>query len=302
MFFKEDMTYTNVTDKKILWIFVAIFGFFVTLFSLHLAINIGFGAWYTPFVIGSYCLFGAVTKLFYNNSTLSLLACKPLKWFQLYLFIVLMGFITEVLGRKIGNFWVYPYFDFKDIVIHVWLIGYPLALFSAIESYWCFLYIAKSLSKLSRLNKPTFVPIKISYFVVALSLILIASLIMLYFLEITKLTTISLFSLLIVLPFFFDSIANIFKKPSLLHFNSNIFIRALVIVAPIIGMLHEIPNTYVGEWIYQNVPFTSFELFNVNVLVLTLGWFYLVLMPLSICHLTISEAYLPIPPPSRNGF
>ncbi len=291
---------SSLSNNKPRWVIVALLGLLITLFSLYGAIQTLFTAWYTPFVIGSYCLFGAITKGLYGSSTLSLLINKPLIWLKLYFYIAIFGFVTEVLGRNVGNFWYYPKFDFGDLVIHVWLIGYPLALFSAIESYWCILYIVKFIIKSSKPTTTIFIPLKVSYIIIFFTLILIASSLIFYFLELSRFTTLALFALLISLSFFFDSIANIIKKPTVIYVGSNPFIPGLLISVPLIGLLHEIPNTFVWEWVYQNVPFISLELFKVNVLVLTLGWFYLVFIPLSICHLAVAEAYLPITPPKSD--
>jgi hypothetical protein len=44
---------------------------------------------------------------------------------------------------------------------------------------------------------------------------------------------------------------------------------------------HEVPNTFAWEWRYQNIPFTSLEILDVNVIILTIGWSYLTILGIS---------------------
>jgi ABC-type transport system involved in cytochrome c biogenesis permease component len=49
-------------------------------------------------------------------------------------------------------------------------------------------------------------------------------------------------------------------------------IFALLVAIPINAFTHEIPNTFIWEWRYQDIPFTSMQIMNVHILVLTIGW------------------------------
>lgn len=60
-------------------------------------------------------------------------------------------------------------------------------------------------------------------------------------------------------------------KPSLTLFS-------IGITAIVSGLIHEVPNTFSNEWVYQNIPFVSLEIWDVNILVLTAGWIYLTLV------------------------
>ncbi|MBI2672185.1 hypothetical protein HYX16_04590 [Candidatus Woesearchaeota archaeon] len=55
-------------------------------------------------------------------------------------------------------------------------------------------------------------------------------------------------------------------------------IHPIVLTIILNGLLHEIPNTFAWEWVYT-FPFFALEIFKVPVIVLTLGWFILVYIP-----------------------
>ncbi|KKT37333.1 MAG: hypothetical protein UW22_C0027G0001, partial [Candidatus Gottesmanbacteria bacterium GW2011_GWB1_44_11c] len=44
-------------------------------------------------------------------------------------------------------------------------------------------------------------------------------------------------------------------------------------------LLTEVPNTFSWEWIYYNIPFTTSEILKINVVIFTMGWFFLVFAP-----------------------
>ncbi len=44
----------------------------------------------------------------------------------------------------------------------------------------------------------------------------------------------------------------------------------------VLATLNEVPNVYSWEWIYCNIPFTRLELFKINIIIFTFGWFFLI--------------------------
>ena len=74
------------------------------------------------------------------------------------------------------------------------------------------------------------------------------------------------FSLLATLELY-----QVFRDLSLRLFRHKLSLTlfSIVITAIVSGLIHEVPNTFSYEWIYQNIPFVKYEIWDVNVLVLT---------------------------------
>lgn len=269
-------------------------GFGVTVLSLYLAFLARDATWYTPFVLGTYLLFGASNHLVQGRSTLLAVFSYPKHFLRLYLLLTMLTFVIDLpLGRLLGDFWTYPSFDTLDQVIHVWLLGYPLALLSAVETLWFFLH-------LFRCHNPSPPPVnwRTLYFrVFALTaLVLLCTAVYLRLVDKVHLTRQLMFFLLFLGALGFDATAFYLRKPSLI---GSIMAGAphtalyTALCVPIIGLLHEFPNTYAHEWIYQNIPFVHKEILGVNLLVLSAGWFFLTIMPLSLVHILLPSAILP---------
>jgi hypothetical protein len=61
-----------------------------------------------------------------------------------------------------------------------------------------------------------------------------------------------------------------------------VLVAALGITVLVSSPLHELPNTAAAELVYADIPFSPFEIGGVSVLVLTLGWLFLVVVALSV--------------------
>lgn len=64
----------------------------------------------------------------------------------------------------------------------------------------------------------------------------------------------------------------------ILRHKSSSVIFLVIITAIVSGLIHEVPNTFSYEWVYQNIPFVKYEIWDVNILVLTLGWIFLTIV------------------------
>jgi len=266
-------------------------GICLALLSLYLAFIARDPRWYTPFVLGTYLLFGASNHLAQNRSTLSAAFSYPKHFFRLYLLLAILSFLIDLLlGRFLGDFWVYPSFDTLDQIVHVWLLGYPLALLSAVESFWVF-------SRLLRCNNRNALDASWRglYFwtFVLVTLFLLCAAIYFRLVDKIHVTRQIMFLLLFIGGLGFDAVAFYLRKPSLIGSISvgSIYTPlCFTICVPVIGLLHEFPNTYAREWIYQNIPFVHTEVLGVNVLVLSAGWFFLTIMPLTLAHILLPSA------------
>lgn len=272
-------------------------GAILSLTSVFLAVRETYSAWYTPFVLGSYVLFGSANIMAHGRSTLSAVYSNPRIWIRLYLILAVLGFIIDVpIGRLLGDLWIYPHFDVIEQFIHVWLIGYPFALLSAVETYWFFSRLFAKRGTIDLDFKIVEVPGAVRSGIMIIALILLLVALTMGIAGNPDATRRVLFILLIVGTVAVDLLATIMDRPSIFQSAYSRNFRPLSLAAlsaPVIGAIHEIPNTFAREWVYQNIPLTDFEILGVNVLVLSIGWFALLLVPLSVIHVVMPPSSLP---------
>lgn len=62
----------------------------------------------------------------------------------------------------------------------------------------------------------------------------------------------------------------------------------IIIGSYIQGLIHEFPNVFAKQWVYQNIPFIETNLLGIPIFAF-LGWFYLTLFPVSVYHFILSR-------------
>ena len=166
---------------------VGIVGLILLLYGLISAIFYSNVTWYSYFAVGGTLFLGYINYAFGNRSIFKILEDNWKNVIKIYVVYLVFAIIIEVIGRFWLGFWEYPSFNVVDQVIHVFLIGYPFALFFIYESFVLIRRIVKTFC----------------------------------------------------LTLFLTGIAN--------------------------ALLHEIPNTFAWEWVY-NIPYV----------VVFIGWFVLI--------------------------
>lgn len=107
-------------------------GFFLVVYGIISAILYSNTIWYSYFTVGGTFFLAWINQILKNGSIFEKPEGYLLKTYVIYL---LFTILIEVVGRFIFNFWNYPSFNLRDMIIHVFLIGYPFALFSVYESF-----------------------------------------------------------------------------------------------------------------------------------------------------------------------
>ncbi|NIP60323.1 MAG: hypothetical protein GWN71_34255, partial [Gammaproteobacteria bacterium] len=256
----------------------------LTAVSILLAVSPGAAAWYTPFVLGSYLLFGTLNATTYGASTLLVLRHQPRRWFRLYSAIAVVSLLVDVpVGRLLGPFWSYPHLSLAEQLVHVWLIGYPFGLLSAAETYW-FLYRPIP----SRGPRPGATmkgrgSARALAVLAVLDAVLVTAAVALGTSGRREGMQDALAPLLLLLPLTADLTATMRGRPGLVAAALDRRFAPLattVLFSGVIGVLHEVPNTWAGEWVYCGIPLTRAEVLGVNALVLFPGWFFLLMIAL----------------------
>jgi len=104
----------------------AIIGLLLAGYGIFSALAFGSQVWYSFFVVG-----GTIFLLNLGKSKVD--GCKKfLKTYALYL-VATAG--IELVGRQLLGLWYYPSFGLPEMMIHVFMIGYPFAFFMAGETY-----------------------------------------------------------------------------------------------------------------------------------------------------------------------
>ncbi len=243
--------------------------------------------WYSYFTIGSYLFLGIVNRALHGTSTLpdnDRTSCRHL--LKLYLSYFLVGSIIDILyGRFVGGMWVYPHYSLAEEIIHVLVIGYPFAFLSVVETYFLIHFSVIRLSPRSawQAGEGRFKPL-LKFLVVVAVVPLFAPLVLKGFAR-AELVQKTLFLSMIGTIFLFDALNGLGGKRSLLlqALSGKWAVTLAVLLTNVIAaIVHEVPNAYAQEWIYRDVPFTDFDVWGVNILILTFGWLFLVVIALSI--------------------
>lgn len=253
--------------------------------SLIASVVFKFHFWYSFFLVGAVSFFGCLNFLLHAKQSVYrlFLEWKWRKFIPLYLISLCIGILVDIIfGRTFGRLWIYPHlFGFWNFIIPVF-IYYPLG---GNHIYEIYVFIRRVLkgkisnahsANLSDKSKKLISQI----FIIFLPIGIMLPIITYVFHRMDYLTSIVIFSMVLTM-FSFDAIMYRIKKESILIdiLQGNIFtISTLLICYLLVVILNELPNVFSQEWIYQNVPFVHFEIFGVNTLIFTFGWFFLVLV------------------------
>jgi hypothetical protein len=258
---------------------LGLIGFFISFYGIYSAIFNANIYWYSYFVIGSFLFFDPLDAAVNKDSNITrLLQGHWQTVFYSYLTFILSALVIDLLiARYIANMFLYPHYDITDFFIHVIWIGYPFALLSCSAFYrflhGLFLRILPFRPDSDTQGKPYLRPIA-GFLLFATILAVILPLINFIFFKnrfVHELVVLCLF----IGVFSVSPIKLILGKKCLLGDLLNgdrAAIFALLVAIPINAFAHEIPNTFVWEWSYQYIPFTSVQIMNVHILVLTIGW------------------------------
>lgn len=269
-----------------------IIGIGLTLFGVFSAIKQSNVYWYSYFVVGVFLVCDYVDYQFRGKSVLSSIFDKNYKsFFFLYVFFVVASIFIELFGRIIGKMWYYPNYNLVDHIIHVFLIAYPFGGLSAVALY----QVVRDLSGRVFKHKPNYEFLD-KFFEKTGNLLIILSIAILIFLAVYYICTNSKdtrFFILGVICLLGLDAANfkINKKSIFSEIIAGNFsvIFSIIITAIVSGLIHEVPNTFSYEWVYQNIPFVSLKIWDVNILVLTLGWIFLTLISIIGYHLVMGD-------------
>ena len=111
---------------------LGIIGLILAVYGVVSAILYSNVIWYSYFVIGGTFFLAWINQFLKNDSLFDKNKVYLLKTYGIY---IIFTIIIEIIGRFILNFWQYPSFNLVNQVIHVFLIGYPFALFFIHESF-----------------------------------------------------------------------------------------------------------------------------------------------------------------------
>ena len=275
------------TAKSTMILISGIAGLVVSLYGLYSAIFRSSPIWYSFFTVGSFLFFAPVSYWLRNDSFLHSVLRRP--WLLGLLYLVFLGVtvLVEFYGRHVGNFWTYPSFDPAELILHVYLIGYPFALLSVIPLFEIVEHLISS--GISRSSRPTTRrPPQTLYrlLFVGAAVVFVSSLASAYVVD--HWTAELHFMAMIAAMFGLDLARNLVHQRSFLErILSGDYRYAIILplASWVAAFLHEVPNTFANEWIYHNVPFTDRRILGVNALVFIAGWIFLTVVPVTIFRL-----------------
>lgn len=272
-------------------IFTLVLGLVLIIFSILSSIFLGYYFWYSFYIFGAFIFFGSLNYKLKSNTVFKYLIERKFdKFLIVYLLGVLVGLLVDVIyGRNVARLWYYPHLNGAWDLIFPVFIYYPLG---GLQVYEIFYFVKKVLSKFIKSKNLFFISTKtkkIIAFLLAIFMIfgLVLPIINLKFNG--NLHANELMVLIMGLTIFSgDALVYLLNKQSILFDllqGNKLMIGTIIISWLVSAILNEVPNTFSWEWIYYNVPFTKTEIFKINVLIFTVGWFFLVFFPVRMIDL-----------------
>ena len=264
---------------------ILVLGFLLTTLSIISSVFFHYPYWYSFYVIGAFLFFGSMNHARKSHTVFSyLMERKFRKFLIVYVFGVGMGLFVDVIyGRHIARLWYYPNLS------GIWNFAIPIFIyypFGGLQVYEIFYFIKSFLSKSISSKNSFMIPKKIKMY---LSILLVLFMILGLILPVINLLwnnnygANELMVVIMALTIFSgDALVYLFHGNSILFeaLEGNKLIIGTMIGAWIITtLLTEVPNTFSWEWIYYNIPFTTSEILKINVVIFTMGWFFLVFAP-----------------------
>ena len=88
---------------------------------------------YSYFVIGGTMFFGYINYESGSKSLFYRMEKDRNHFLKTYFLYLLLTIITELIAKHLLGLWIYPSFGLMDIIINVYLIGYPFCMFMTYE-------------------------------------------------------------------------------------------------------------------------------------------------------------------------
>ncbi len=261
-------------------------GLLIVIGSISASIIGAFPFWYSFYVVGAFMLFGGLNYKQGKSSVYALILDH--KWavfVSVYMAAVIFGFLVDIIfGRTIADLWYYPHLGKLGGIFFPVLFYYPFGGFQIYELYYLLESIltqkipSNSHRVINKKIKNDIANILIIFLIIGVVLPFLN-----FFINQNKFAN-ELVTIFIILTIFSsDALFYKLSEKSILFdvFEGKIAtIITMIITWFVATVLTEIPNTFSWEWIYHKVPFVSMEIFKINALVFTAGWFFLVFFPI----------------------
>ncbi len=229
-------------------------------------------------------LFGSINHKNKTQSTFSyILDKKPFKFIKIYAFLAIIGGLLGdvIFGRGIADLWHYPnLYGPLDYLLPIF-IYYP---FGGLQVYEIYQFTKEHVKKkfngdkIFMIDKRTKSTIMKAMLLISVAGFLIP--IINWAFNSNKHSNEAVMISIAMTIFAGDALVYWKKKESILldAIQGNKQVLITMLFSWIIALaLTEIPNTFSWEWIYTP-PFTGIEIFKINILILTIGWFSLVFL------------------------
>jgi len=267
--------------------FLALLGIILIVVSYFLAIVKNFHYFYSILVIGNFLLYNSLYYLFNKKYFLNLKS-----WVKFYLALIPIGIIADMfMARMLSKLHHYPFYGPINYVI-LYLVIYPLG---GLILVYCY-FLIKSLFKNQKNKKINSGLIK-NVLIIGLILFIFLVLITLIYRKSMPLFGFWIFAWPTFAGFFLTNLINFSISKNCL-IGEIISLQRSVILSIIFTMffncfLHEIPNTFVYEWVYhQNFPLMNIMIFRIPLLVIILGWLAMTIITVSYFQLLKNLKYI----------
>lgn len=245
-------------------------GFLLLAISIYLAIFPKFAHFYEFMILGLFLVFYSALQGSISKRT----------YLKLYFLFLGGGMLADlILGILVTKLWYYNYTSFIEY-LPLYLLIYPGGGIVLIQSFiFCKHHVLKERNPRPKLNASVLRNLAIFFMLASILLVILE------FFYVLKYFGFIFYSSLTLLAFFlFNYFSQRWKKISYfgLFFNRPLpYVMITLTTAFLNALLHEVPNTFAHQWVYQNFPFGNMQVFGITSTVFFLGWAALVMIPIS---------------------
>lgn len=246
-------------------------GLFIVVFSLVLAFVFRYNHFYEFLLVGLFLIF-------YHSLPQAKISSNT--YFKLYGAGIIAGFILDfVFGLKIGNVWYYNYSELWEYTL-LYLLVYPLGGIVMLQTYLFF-------ENWFHIKTPRVRNVPINRWgIVSILLLAVAVILLLFGQRILYfgylICTVIALSIIFYMNYLSERINKISYFRCLLLLPID-YLLITLLTTYFQAFIHEIPNVFARQWVYQNMPFESLMIFDIPTGVLV-GWILLTVGPVSLYY------------------
>jgi len=248
-------------------------GLILIILSYYQAIILKYNHFYEFLLVGLFIILYQLTPKKLINKKFYLI---------LYIIFIFGGLITDLLlGLTISKLWYYTYSNIIEYIF-LYILIYPIGGIIMIQSY---LILKNKFKKNIKKKKFNIKVLKIIGYILLIINFFLTSINLFYpFDNFGKIFFITITGFVFFyLNYKSEKYSNLSYIGDLIN-NPKLFLTITILVSYSNAFIHEFPNTYAKQWVYNNWLFKNYYFLNMPSDVFFIGWIALTMIPISIYY------------------